>query len=340
MSQGQLFVSAEYLTPLVEQGCISPETGWAAQQITPAYLKTHSWGEFVFDFAWANAYAQHGLSYYPKLVLCSPFTPVPGPRLLGNSPDDIVALAEQQNCSSAHVLFCLPNDAAELEQAGWLRRQDLRFVWRNQQYQSFDDFLQALSQKKRKNIKRERRRVAEAAVRIRWASAQELTASEWPIIYQLYASTYAMRGQTPYLNLACLQAWAESLGEQFQFCLAYHDDDLIAMAFFFVEEGALYGRHWGAAANYHSLHFELCYYQGIEYAIANDLALFDAGVQGDHKLARGFNPETSTSMHWIAHEGFREAIAKWLQQERRAIEQQCVVIDEHSAFKKIGALDL
>ena len=340
MLQGQLFVSTEYLAPLAEQGCISPESGWVQQALNSAYLKTHSWGEFVFDFAWANAYAQHGLSYYPKLVLCSPFTPVPGPRLLGNTPDDIVALAKQQQCSSAHVLFCLDDEAAELEQAGWLRREDLRFVWRNQGYSSFDEFLACLSQKKRKNIKRERRRVAEAGVQIRWASATEIGQSQWPVIYQLYASTYAMRGQTPYLNQACMQAWAQSLTEKFQFCLAYHDDDLIAMAFFFVDGDALYGRHWGAAANYHSLHFELCYYQGIEYAIAQGLTRYDAGVQGDHKVARGFDPQTSTSMHWIAHEGFRDAIANWLQQERQAIHQQCAVIDEHSAFKKPAPLDL
>lgn len=337
---GSLFVSSDYLTPLVEHACISTDAGWTALEQTATFLKQHSWGEFVFDFAWANAYARHGLDYYPKLVLCSPFTPVPGPRLLGQTPEAITELAEQQQASSAHALFCLPDEAELLAKAGWLRRQDLRFIWRNQcgegHYNSFEEFLTQLSQKKRKNIRRERRRVQEAGVTISWRAAKDIKADEWPLIFQLYSSTYAMRGQSPYLNLACLQDWAASFGERFQFCLAHHQDDLIAMAFFFVEADTLYGRHWGAAANYHSLHFELCYYQGIEFAIQHGLARYDAGVQGEHKIARGFNPEVSTSMHWIKHNGFREAIAHWLQQERAAVQEQLSYINQHSAFKQLA----
>jgi len=336
VAPGSLFVSGDYLTPLVEHACISPAAGWTPLEQPAAYLKQHSWGEFVFDFAWANAYARHGIDYYPKLVLCSPFTPVPGPRLLGQTPATIEALAEQHQASSAHALFCPPDEAAELAEAGWLQRQDLRFIWRSQGYAEFDDFLAQLSQKKRKNIRRERRRVQEAGVEISWRMAADITADEWPEIFQLYSSTYAMRGQAPYLNLACLEAWAANLGERFRFCLAHHEGDLIAMAFFFVEQDALYGRHWGAAANYHSLHFELCYYQGIEFAIQHGLTRYDAGVQGEHKIARGFNPEISTSMHWIKHDGFREAIAYWLQQERAAVQEQLSYINQHSAFKPVA----
>ena len=318
---------------MIEHGCVSAEKGWhALPEASGLYLKEHSWGEFVFDFAWANAYAQHGLNYYPKLVSCVPFTPVAGPRLV-LPPNELESLAQTRGCSSAHALFCVPDEVEQLSSANWLRREDVRFVWHNQGYSAFSDFLSALSQKKSKNIKRERRRVAEAEVEIEWLAAADLPASDWPRLYQLYASTYAMRGQEPYLNMPCLKAWAANFGERLQFCLARHDGELIAMAFFFVDGDTLYGRHWGAAADFHSLHFELCYYQGIEYAIANGLQRFDAGVQGGHKLARGFDPEVSVSMHWIAHEGFRAAIARWFSQERDAVAEQCAAIDEHSAYK-------
>lgn len=333
MTPGALFTSSAYLQPLVEQGCVSVAKGWQSlPEAAGLYLKTHSWGEFVFDFAWANAYAQNGLSYYPKLVSCVPFTPVPGPRL-PLPPSELQAIAQAQQCSSAHALFCLPDEAETLASANWLRREDLRFVWHNQGYGEFTDFLSALSQKKAKNIKRERRRVAEADVEIEWLAAEQLPKSDWPALFQLYASTYAMRGQEPYLNMACLQGWAANFAECLQFCLARHDGELIGMAFFFVDGETLYGRHWGAAADFHSLHFELCYYQGIEYAIRNGLQRFDAGVQGGHKLARGFDPETSVSMHWIAHEGFRAAIARWLSQEREAVGQQLPEIKLHSAYR-------
>lgn len=333
MAQGQLFVSDSYLQPLHDSGCVSAENGWQPlNQAAGLYLKTHSWGEFVFDFAWANAYAQNGLAYYPKLVSCVPFTPVAGPRL-PLPPAELQDLAQRQACSSAHALFCLPDEAEQLSATNWLRREDLRFVWRNQGYRDFADFLAALSQKKAKNIKRERRRVSAAEVVIEWLAAEQLPADDWPRLFQLYANTYAVRGQAPYLNQVCLQAWATNFGPSMQLCLARHQGQLIAMAFFFVDGDTLYGRHWGAAADFHSLHFELCYYQGIDYAIANGLRRFDAGVQGGHKLARGFEPETSVSMHWIAHQGFRQAIARWLAQEREAVAEQCQSIDEHSAYK-------
>lgn len=338
---GQLFASLPYLGALAETACVTDENGWVAvADNLPLYIKSHSWGEFVFDFAWANAYAQHGLSYYPKLVACVPFTPVVGPRLLGHSPADLEGIAKENNCSSAHLLFANADDVAQCQAAGWLPREDVRFVWRNAAYDDFDDFLSALAQKKAKNIRRERRRIKEAQASVRWCAASDIPEALWPRIYQLYAVTYQARGQAPYLNMACLQAWALSLGKRMQFCLAEHDGALIAMALFFVDGDTLYGRHWGADAEYHSLHFELCYYQGIEYAIRHGLACFDAGVQGPHKLARGFDPQTTVSMHWIANPQFRAAIANWLQQERQAVQAECAAIDEHSAYKAKTHFDL
>lgn len=333
MAQGQLFTSADYLSPLIKTGCVSAEKGWQSLAEAPGlYLKTHSWGEFVFDFAWANAYAQQGLNYYPKLVSCVPFTPVAGPRM-PMAPAEIESLARQYGCSSAHALFCLPNEAEQMAAANWLRREDLRFVWHNQAYGDFSDFLSALSQKKSKNIKRERRRVKDAEVAIEWLPASEVPESDWPLLFQLYATTYAMRGQEPYLSIDCLRAWASNFSERLQFCLARHDGALIAMAFFFVDGDTLYGRHWGAVADFHSLHFELCYYQGIEYAIANDLRRFDAGVQGGHKFARGFNPEVSCSYHWIGQSEFRKAIARWLGQERNAVAEQYQQLLSQTAYR-------
>lgn len=333
MPAGQLFTSPQYLSPLLEHGCIAPQKGWRSlANHSGLYLKDHSWGEFVFDFAWANAYARHGLDYYPKLVSCVPFTPVAGPRL-PLPPQELQTLAQENGSGSAHALFCIEPEAEQLASAGWLRREDIRFVWHNQGYEAFSDFLAALSQKKAKNIKRERRRVLEAGVNIEWLAADQVVLADWPVLFQLYASTYGMRGQEPYLNAACLRAWAESFKANMQFCLARHSGQIIAMAFFFVEEDRLYGRHWGAAADYHSLHFELCYYQGIEYAIANKLERFDAGVQGGHKFARGFNPERSCSYHWFAHADFSKAIAQWLQQERAAVAEELLQLQQQTAYR-------
>lgn len=324
-----LFTQDAYLKPLEDSGCVSPARGWTPQHLgrTPCYVKTNSWGEFVFDFQIARAYAQHGLDYYPKLTCCVPFTPVPGSRLLADAAAGKRALAQeladrtlQQRFSSAHILF-LPEDESALLSPDWLTRAQPRYVWRNRGYTSFEDFLAQLPGKQRKNIRRERRAIADSGLQIRWQTGNSLSAAEWQRVHAFYASTYQMRGQEPYLNLACLQAWAENFGERMLFCVAADASGPVAMAFYFRDGVSLYGRHWGAGAHYAQLHFELCYYQGIEYCVAHGLSHFDAGVQGEHKLNRGFDRELSHSAHWYADPRFRSAIADFYAAERRALKQ-------------------
>jgi predicted N-acyltransferase len=286
----------------------------------------------VFDFAWASAYQRAGHAYYPKLVCASPFTPVPGPRLL--TPDaaqSIVDAAAQARCSGAHVLFALPDETAALVDAGWLRRDDLRYVWNNRGYADFDAFLAALAGKRRKNIVAERRRLQEAGLHIEWREAGAIEDAEWPLLFDLYASTYALRGQEPYLNLDCLRRWAQAFPKEFLFCIARRDARPIALAFFFRDEAALYGRHWGASEQVDGLHFELCYYQGIDYCIAHRLAHFDAGVQGEHKPARGFDAVASHSLHWLRDPAFRAAVARYLVEERAHVAER--IAGSRSAYR-------
>jgi predicted N-acyltransferase len=347
MSDGRLFTLAGYRKPLEDSGCADPEHGWTAAHLSvgddflPCYRKTDSWGEFVFDHSLAHAYAQHGLPYYPKLVSCVPFTPVPGPRLLAGDATAQRALAQRMleqttvhRDSSAHILFMLEPEAALLQAAGWLRREQLRYVWHDRRFGDFDGFLAQLSAKKRKNIRRERRLITEADFTITWCHGGALSAAEWETVYQLYASTYRMRGRPPYLTLACLQQWAQNFPEAMLFCLARHHEHIVAMAFFFRDGQTLYGRHWGAQRDYDALHFELCYYQGIDYCLREGLHHFDAGVQGDHKHARGFDAECSISLHWFAHRGFHDAIGGWFVQERAALARERAMLDEHSAFRR------
>lgn len=325
-----LFTDPAYIDALERHGCASPENGWTPRHIDDArgrvvcYEKAHSWGEFVFDFELARAYQQQGLRYYPKLVACVPFTPVPGARLLADNDSDRLALsralrsaAETYGCSSAHLLFTTPEECRLLQADGWIRRTQLRYVWHAHGADSFEASLARLPSKKRKNIRAERRKLA--AFDIRWRAGNTLGAHEWPHVFQLYASTYAMRGQQPYLNLACLQDWALQFGERLQFCVASLDSKIVAMAFFFEDGDTLYGRHWGADANYDSLHFELCYYQGIDRCFSRGLKHFDAGVQGGHKLARGFEIELAHSLHWFAHRGFHDAIMRAFDSEYAAL---------------------
>jgi hypothetical protein len=344
---GSLFVSAAYLQPLEDSGCLRRNSGWMPAHLqrpgggwSPCYQKSHSWGEFVFDFEFANAYARQGLDYYPKQVCCAPFTPVPGPRLIAGTDEERLELAAELvenaragGCSSAHILF-LPLEELELvEPAGWLRRLQLRYVWRNRGYAGFEDFLAQLSSKKRKNIRRERRSIRESGFEIDWRTGAELTAAELRTVFELYASTYQERGQSPYLNLACLRTWARNFGERMLFCLARLRGKLVAMAFFFRDDVSLYGRHWGADADYDGLHFELCYYQGIEWCIRHGLYHFDAGVQGEHRLLRGFEPEFSYSAHWFAHQGFAAAIAHFLDRERAALTEHIQLLRRHDAYR-------
>lgn len=342
MTAGALFVRPEYLDPLEQTGCATAESGWQRLPALPGpwYAKGHSWGEFVFDFAWAQAHERAGLAYYPKLVCAVPFTPVPGPRL-GLDPAGAAAAAvdmvRSHGLSGAHVLFLPAGEAAALGGDSWLRREQLRFTWHNAGYAGFDAFLAALTGKKRRNIQQERRAVAAQGLAIEWRRACDVPAPEWDVLHALYARTYEVRGQEAYLGLDTLQRWARAFPEQLLFCRALDAAGVPqAMAYFFRDGDTLYGRHWGCAEQHAFLHFELCYYQGIDYCIRERLARFDAGVQGEHKLPRGFLPERSLSLHWIAHAGLRQRIAEALARERQVVAAAAAEALSHSPYRTGG----
>lgn len=335
---GQLLTRPAYWEPLRREGCATPETGWEWQAQAsehtqaPVWAKAHSWGEFVFDQAWAQAYQRAGGAYYPKWICALPFTPVPGPRL-GAQPahaaQQLCELARRAKVSGVHILFASDADTTALTgESDWLHRQDIRYIWRHRGYRDFDDFLAELSSKKRKNLRRERRLARDTGLSIDWLPMAELPEHDWGRLYALYASTYQMRGQQPYLSPGCLRAWATQLQQHFWLCAARDDQGCLqAMAFFFADEHGLYGRHWGAAKDYDCLHFELCYYQGMEFCLQRGIPHFDAGVQGHHRLLRGFEPVLSHSLHHFAEPGFAAAVAAYLQRETAAViaewQEQC-----------------
>jgi len=334
MPQPSLFTSPAYLEPLAETGCVGAAVGWKPLPLAGAYLKSHSWGEFVFDQAFANAYAQHGYDYYPKLSVCTPFTPVPASRVAdAGIAEQLIALAHQFDATGVHALFLPQHEAQALASGGWLHREQPRYVWHNRSYADFEHFLAALTAKRRKNIRRERRLMAEAGYRIQWRAAAELNTDEWQRVFALYTATYHARGQSPYLNLACLQLWARRLPLAFWFCLAYQHNECVAMAYYFEDGDRLCGRHWGADGVHALLHFELCCYQGMDRTIERGLRQLDAGVQGEHKLLRGFDAELSHSAHWFAHSGFRSAISHYLARERQAIADEVSALGAHSGYR-------
>lgn len=335
----------------IEQYAANAEHGWQASHIVieeddeitgfmPLYAKTHSRGEFVFDYAWANAFHQHGLDYYPKLLNAIPLTPCPNTRLLAANEsikqqliETSVQLAEEQSYSSIHSLFLNQDEQALLEEHNFLVRQDCLYRWQNQGFENFDQYLASLRKNKRKNIRQERRKITESPVTTVWLTGADITDSDWPDIYQMYCSSYWVRGQQPYLPIEFFKEIASNMPEQFLCCVAKHQDKIIAAAFYYRDSNTLYGRHWGADNNYHSLHFELCYYQGIEYCIRHHLQHFDAGVQGEHKHSRGFEATVSRSAHYIVHPEFRQAIANFLDRETVFIDKHIEHKNERSAFK-------
>ncbi len=289
----------------------------------PLYLKDHSWGEFVFDFAWAEAWQSAGLPYYPRLVAAVPFTPATGPRLL--APTEAVRqalldrsreLARELGVSSLHVLFPDARDRKLMQSAGMLPRLDCQFHWHNQGYGCFDDFVGGFTAEKRKKVRRERRRVAEAGIECRTVTGRELDASALDTIYRLHAETFARYGNAPYLNREFFGRLARDLPDALVVELALLHGEVIACAISLKARDVLYGRYWGAAGDHHSLHFELCYYRGIDYCIRAGLSRFEPGTQGEHKLLRGFAPAPVWSMHDVADPEFSEAIGHWLRRER------------------------
>jgi predicted N-acyltransferase len=353
----QPFVRHEFLLALEASGCASPRTGWTAQHVVledsngraigamPLYRKGHSRGEFVFDFSWANAYAQHGLKYYPKLLTAIPFTPVRGPRMLAAAGADQSAIAaalvkaakdyaRSEHLSSWHVLFPSEENLMTLKSAGLIERRDCQFHWFNQGYESFDAFLATFTAEKRKKAKRERRRVADAGIEFDTRLGGEMDNALWRAVYEFYADTFYRHGHEPYLNLDFFKRIAATMPDKLMLKIARHGASPIAVAIFFVSEDALFGRYWGAGGNFHSLHFETCYYQGIEYCIEHKLQRFEPGTQGEHKVPRGFVPTLTSSAHDIVDMRFSAAIRDFAVREARGVDRYAAAVNEHVPYHR------
>jgi predicted N-acyltransferase len=350
---GNPFVRHEFLLTLERTGCVGGGTGWTPchlllqtasgdiEAALPLYSKSDSWGEFVFDWSWARAYQQAGLSYYPKLISMPPFTPATGPRLLAKTQDArtrlasaLIEYAREQRVSSAHLLFVTDADRAALASRDYLWRKDCQFHWHNRDYPSFDAFLATFRSEKRKKALRERRRVQENGISFRTLPGEEMDARLWEIVFGFSAGTFAVRGHEHYLNVNFFRAVSAALPGAVVVKLAEFEGTPIATAIFFRGGDTLYGRYWGAAAEFHSLHFETCYYQGIEYCIEQGLRRFEPGTQGEHKVPRGFEPTQTWSAHWIADPRFRRAIDSYLDQERTAVDEYMRQVQEHVPFKR------
>ncbi|MFC1688104.1 GNAT family N-acetyltransferase [Pseudomonadota bacterium] len=354
---GNPFLSHAFLAGLETSGCIGPGVGWVPNHLAlydgdrlvafaPSYVKTNSHGEFVFDWAWADAFQRHGLPYYPKLLTAVPYSPVTGPRLLTATDHpsriDLARLLTEfarQQCdraglSSWHCNFILDDEKEFFKNTDMLARSDWQFHWHNQGYRSFDDFLLRLRSRKRKNIRRERRQVQQAGIRFNWKSGNEITADDAHFIHRCYASTFHAYGNHPVLNESFFRALASGLKKGFQVCIASRDEAPLAMSLFLCGGGRLYGRYWGCLEDIPALHFESAYYQGIEYAIRNGISVFESGAQGEHKVARGFMPEKTRSFHFIRHEAFRDAIGTFLQREQQWLEEYRDELLTHSPYRQ------
>jgi predicted N-acyltransferase len=346
------FMSHAFLAALEESGSVGAGTGWAPAPLIvedaqgrllaalPAYAKTHSQGEYVFDHAWADAWHRAGGDYYPKLQIAAPFTPATGPRLLLSDPDLAAPLlrAAEQLCrqnefSSAHATFIEPSQLPLFEEAGWLARSDIQFHWENRGYANFEEFLQALASRKRKAIRKERA-AAQEGVTIRALSGDAILPEHWDAFWLFYQDTGARKWGHPYLTRAAFDLIGERMGDKVLLILAFEQGQPIAGALNFIGGQALYGRYWGCLVDKPFLHFELCYYRAIDEAIARGLQRVEAGAQGGHKLARGYEPVQTWSMHYIADPGFRAAVAQYLDDERMGIAADRLVLGERTPFRR------
>ncbi|BBA37256.1 uncharacterized protein sS8_5337 [Methylocaldum marinum] len=348
------FLRHEFLLALEEFGCLGKHVGWLPYHLLiedrehrlvaalPTYVKLNSFGEFVFDWAWADAYARAGMDYYPKLVVASPFTPATGPRLLIAPDRDSGRLAEaaveiaiqaarEAKVSSLHWLFL--NDTILLESPKVLKRLGCQFHWENRGYRDFEDFLAGFTAKRRKEVKRERRQVREASIELRRIRGDRVEPHIWRTVFQLYRSTFARHGNYPALTLEFFEGIAATMGEQILLVLAERQGRTIGAAFFLLGSDALYGRYWGCTEEVPALHFEACYYQGIEFCIEAGLHRFEPGAQGEHKVSRGFLPTETWSAHWVANKEFRDAIANFLERETRSVRAYMSELNAHSPFK-------
>lgn len=351
------FVSHAFLSALEDSGSANARTGWLPQHaalraedgrlvaVVPMYAKSHSYGEYVFDHGWANALERAGGSYYPKLQVAVPFSPVPGPRLLRRpaSPVPVAALANalQQACashdlSSVHVTFCTAEECDGLAEAGWLRRIGMQFHWENRGYGSFDDFLADLSSRKRKVLRRERRDANAAGLTFHALSGAEITEAHWDAFYRFYQSTVDRKWGSAYLTRRFFSLLSERLGSRVVLMYAENAGKPVAGALNLAGAEALYGRNWGCRGDWPFLHFELCYYRAIDWAIEHGLQRVEAGAQGRHKIQRGYMPKPTYSAHWIAHAGLRRAVAHFLEEERPAIQAEMDALASESPFRKAG----
>ncbi|MEI2418109.1 GNAT family N-acetyltransferase [Orrella sp. JC864] len=351
-------LSHAFLHGLEATGCVGEEQGWiprhallreaasgALAGAAPLYLKTHSYGEYVFDWAWADAYARHGLRYYPKWLCAVPFTPVGGMRLLAREDaarqhlaQALAQLAGDSGASSMHVLFPTEAEARCLRRAGFMVRAGTQFHWRNAGWRDFDEFLDSLSQPKRKKIRAERRKVEQAGVRVRVLQGADIGEQDWRFFYRCYANTYLQRAQEPYLRPAFFLHLGQQLPAHCVMAQALLDGQPVAASLLLRDapggEPRLYGRYWGALAEISCLHFELCYYTPIEWAIGQGIRVFEGGAQGEHKLARGLMPVATRSAHWLAHPAFAQAVEDFLRREAAGLDAYMDELNEHTPYRR------
>ncbi|MDP4075146.1 GNAT family N-acetyltransferase [Acidovorax sp. A1169] len=372
------FLRHEYLTALHESGSATPKRGWTPRFMTlwdgedtllaacPLYLKSHSYGEYVFDWAWASAYEQHGVPYYPKATIAVPFTPVPGTRLMARDDESRALLVqavcqwcESQGVSSVHVLFASNDDIKTSADEGLMLRHTVQFHWKNEsptapestaspdgsnaappaRYASFDDFLASLAQDKRKKIRQERRRVAEAGVTFRWSRGADISPADWDFFYRCYERTYLEHGNPPYLTRDFFARMAQNMPEAWLLFIAERDghpiaSSLIALGDYGTEGLVAYGRYWGALERVDCLHFEACYYQPLQWCIEHGAQRFEGGAQGEHKMARALLPVQASSAHWIAHPAFAEAVERFLEREGQGVEGYLEELQGRSPFRQ------
>ncbi|MEJ2609617.1 MAG: GNAT family N-acetyltransferase [Candidatus Thiodiazotropha sp.] len=351
------FLKHEFLAALEHNSCVGQVFGWLPCHLTvreegrlvglsPLYVKNNSYGEFVFDHAWADAYQRSGLNYYPKLVSAAPYTPASGARLLVDSSVDVrevrdlmidatLSLVAESDFSSMHWLFTTPEEGKSLQSRGMLERLGVQFHWQNPGYSDFDHFLSQLTAKRRKNIRQERRKVSDAGIRFRRVPGDQVTEQEWSLFTQFYNKTFEERYSLPTLNLGFFQEIGRCMGKQVILILAYDGELCIAGALLYRSRNSLYGRHWGALQQYDSLHFETCYYQGIEYAIEHELRCFEPGAQGEHKIWRGFIPTLTYSYHWIENPMFSHGIEQFLSHEAPALLDYQKNLLANSPFRQV-----
>ncbi len=357
-SEPSPFMRHEYLAAMEASGSATPESGWTPRFITlwrgeslqaacALYLKDHSWGEYVFDWAWASAYEQNGIAYYPKAVVAAPFTPAPGARLLARDDesrraliDAAIAWSKSRKLSSLHLLFMSELDATACQQAGLMLRHTVQFHWTNlapggeSGWATFDEFLASLAQEKRKKIRQERRKVAEAGVTFRWSRGRDIQQADWDYFYRCYERTYREHGNAPYLTREFFASMARDMPDNWLLFVAEREGRRAATSLIALDGKVAYGRYWGATQRVDCLHFEACYYQPLQWCIEHGIERFEGGAQGEHKMARALMPVKTTSAHWLAHPAFADAVEKFLEREGRGIGNYLEQLEARSPFRQ------